>query len=335
MLPAGFIPETKFTRRMHLGRRVNQNSFRQSKKIMLQPDLSLRSESLLGAVYAGAAFLIWGLMPVYWKALGAVPSLEITFHRMVWSFGFLLLLIGLQKRWTEFSEILKDRRTLWLLFLSALLLGGNWWLYIWAINADHLLQASLGYYINPLINVALGVIFLKERLRPPQILAVLLAAGAVLYLTFYYGQLPWIALLLALTFGFYGLIRKIAPVGSLTGLAVETLLLSVPAVVYLIHLAGKGVGSLFRSGFKIDLLLIGCGPVTAVPLLFFILGARKIHLSTLGLMQYIGPSGMFLLAVLVYHEPFSIAQMWTFIMIWAALIIYSTDSVRNYRRYAR
>jgi chloramphenicol-sensitive protein RarD len=302
---------------------------------MLQHEQSSRSESLSGVVYAGATFLIWGLMPIYWKALGAVPALEVVFHRVVWSFCFLLVLIGFQRRWNEFFGILKNCRTLSLLFLTALLLGGNWWLYIWAINADHLLQASLGYYINPLVNVALGMIFLRERLRPPQILAVLLAAAGVLYLTLYYAQFPWIALVLALTFGFYGLIRKIAPVGSLAGLAVETLLLSVPAVVYLVYLAGQGSGSLFRLGLEIDLLLIGCGPVTAVPLLFFILGARKIHLSTLGLMQYIGPSGMFLLAVFVYHEPFSIAQVWTFVPIWAALAIYSTDSVRYYRRYGR
>ena len=191
---------------------------------------------------------------------------------------------------------------------------------------------AFGYYINPLVNVVLGMVFLHERLRKPQILAVFLATTGVLYLTFGYGEFPWIALALALSFGFYGLFRKLAPVGSLLGLTVETMFLSLPAIVYLIYLDSHGTGSIFRVSFKLDLLLIGGSPVTATPLLLFALGAKRLYLSTLGLMQYIAPSGMFLLAVFFYGEPFSIAQIWTFIMIWAALIIYSTDSVIFFRR---
>jgi len=291
-----------------------------------------RSESLFGLVYAGSAFLIWGLSPVYWKALGVVSALEITMHRMIWSFLFLICLILLQRRRHEFVGVLKNGRMLLTLFSTAMIISGNWFLYIWAVNNNYLLQASLGYYINPLVNVVLGLVFLQERLRMPQILAVVLAASGVLYLTISYGEFPWISLTLALSFGFYGLIRKVAPVGALMGLAVETMLLSPPAVLYLVYLNSQGADTIFRVSLKLDLLLIGCAPLTAVPLLFFTLGAKRLYLSTLGLMQYIGPSGMFLLAVFFYNEPFSTTQIWTFVMIWAALVIYSTDSVIYYRR---
>jgi len=292
----------------------------------------IRSESVLGLMYAASAFLIWGLSPVYWKALGTVPALEITMHRVVWSFFFLMCLILLQRRRHEFAGVLKNGRMLLTLLSTAILVSANWLLYIWAVNNNYMLQASLGYYINPLVNVVLGLLFLRERLRRPQILAVMLAAGGVLYLTIAYGEFPWIALTLALSFGLYGLIRKVAPVGALVGLAVETMLLSPPAVIYLIYLNSQGVDTILRVSLKLDLLLIGCAPLTAAPLLFFTLGAKRLYLSTLGLMQYIGPSGMFLLAVFYYNEPFSTSQVWTFAMIWAALVIYSTDSVIYYRR---
>ncbi|MGB9436448.1 MAG: EamA family transporter RarD [Desulfobacterales bacterium] len=292
----------------------------------------IRSEPVLGLIYAASAFLIWGLSPLYWKALGAVPALEIIAHRVVWSFLFLMGLILLQRRWSEFAEILKSGRMLLTLMLTAILVSANWLLYIWAVNNNHMLQASLGYYINPLVNVVLGMLFLRERLRRPQILAVMLAAGGVLYLTTAYGEFPWISLTLALSFGLYGLIRKVAPVGALVGLAVETMLLSPPALIYLIHLNSQEADTILRVSLKLDLLLIGCAPLTAAPLLFFTLGAKRLYLSTLGLMQYIGPSGMFLLAVFHYNEPFSTTQVWTFAMIWAALGIYSTDSVIYYRR---
>ena len=291
-----------------------------------------RSESVLGVIYAGAAFLIWGLAAMYWKELRSVPPLEIIAHRVAWSFFFLLPLIVLQREWADFVAILKNPRMILILLSSAILVGANWLLYVWAVNNNHLLQASLGYYINPLVNVVLGMVFLKERLRRPQIIAVLLAAASVLYLTVQYGQFPWIAISLALSFGLYGLIRKVAPASSLVGLTVETLLLSLPAIGYLIYLDIQGMGSVFRVSLNLDLLLIGCAPLTAVPLLFFTAGAKRLYLSTLGLMQYIGPSGMFLLAVFYYHEPFSTAQVWTFVMIWAALAVYSTDSVLYFRR---
>jgi chloramphenicol-sensitive protein RarD len=277
------------------------------------------------------AFFIWGVSPVYWKAMQQVPALEIVTHRVVWSFLFLLGLTLFQRRWDEFLNALKTPGTLLTLGLTTLLVSGNWLLYIWAVNSGYMLQASLGYYINPLVNVVLGLLFLKERLSRPQALAVLIACAAVIWRTVSVGELPWIALILAFTFGLYGLIRKVAPVSSLVGLTVETLLLTGPAVGYLAFLESQGAGALFHGGRALDALLIGTGVFTALPLLFFNLGARRINLSTVGLMQYIAPSGMFLLAVLVYGEPFTAAQAWSFILIWTALAIYSVDSFRTYR----
>jgi chloramphenicol-sensitive protein RarD len=236
-----------------------------------------------------------------------------------------------QGRGAELVEALRSPRTLLVLMLTTLLVSVNWLLYIWAVNAGYLLQASLGYYITPLVNVLLGMLFLKERLRRPQALAVLLAGAAVAFRTVSYGQFPWIALTLAFCFGLYGLIRKVAPVGPLVGLTVETLLLTPIGVAYLIYLERVDAGALFHGDLAMDALLIGTGLITAFPLLFFNLGARRINLSTVGLMQYIAPSGMFLLAVLVYGEPFTVVQLWTFALIWIALAIYSIDSLRAYR----
>ncbi len=289
------------------------------------------NDQVWGVFYATMAFIIWGISPIYWKLMKTIPSLEIITHRLVWSFIFLLPLIVLRGRWQEFTAALKNIRTFFILLLTAILVTGNWFIYIWAVNNDYLLQASLGYYINPLVNVLLGMVFLKERLRPLQIAAVLIACAGVLYLTIHYGQFPWIALSLAFSFGFYGLIRKAAPVGSLVGLTVETMLLFIPGVIYLLYLDKIGVGSLFRVNLTLDGLLMFTSVVTAVPLLFFALGAKRINLSTVGLLQYIGPSGMFLLAVFAYKEPVSSVQVITFICIWIALALYSFDSIRIYR----
>jgi chloramphenicol-sensitive protein RarD len=293
-----------------------------------------RRQSVAGAAYAAGAFLIWGFSPIYWKAMQAVPAFEIVSHRVVWSFLFLAVLIGLQGRWAEFRSALGNGRTILVLVATTLLVSANWVLYIWAVNAGYILQASLGYYINPLVNVLLGMVFLRERLSRPQALAVALACTAVVIRGVSFGQFPWIALTLGFTFGLYGLIRKIAPVGSLVGLALETLLLAPVGLAFLVHLELQGKAALLHVGGWLDALLIGTGVFTAVPLLFFNLGARRINLSTLGLMQYLAPSGMFLLAVFAYGEPFSAMQGWTFGLIWTALAIYSIDSLRAFRRAA-
>ena len=299
----------------------------------LKPDqLKTDRTGIVGGVYATAAFLIWGLSPLYWKALKAVPAFEILMHRMIWSFLFFLPIILLQRRFKEFIALLKDKLIAAILLGTTVIVGFNWFLFIWAINHDHVLQTSLGYYINPLVNVFLGLVFLKERLRPLKIIAVLLAGISVTYQTVSLGVLPWIALGLAFSFGFYGLIRKMAPVGALMGLSVETLLLSLPALAYIIYLNQTCTGTILKMDWRIDLLLIGSAFVTALPLLLFTRGARRINLTTLGFIQYIAPSCTFLLAVFYYHEPLTWTQVGTFVLIWIALGIYSFDSVLFYRR---
>jgi len=292
-------------------------------------------ESSAGAMYATAAFLIWGISPIYWRELHAVPALEIVMHRVVWSPLILLPVLIWQKRWSELATTLREPRAILALILSTILISGNWLVFIWAINHEHVLETSIGYYITPLINVFLGMIFLRERLRPLQVVALALAIVAVLYLTWDYGRFPWIALTLAFAFGFYSLVHKVVAVSSITGLTLEMLLLSGPAVAYLLHLNGEGTGSFLHAGTKIDLLLAATSLFTALPLLLFTRGTKRLHLSTLGFLQYIAPSCYLLLAVFFFHEAVSKAQIWTFSMIWLALCCYSTDSVLYYRWVAK
>ena len=291
-----------------------------------------QQESLSGVAYASSAFFIWGLSPIYWKVLHNIPAFEIIMHRVIWSFFFLFIILVFQRHWAEFTTAVKTRRNLFILFPTTMLLGFNWFIYIWAVNNEHILQASLGYFINPLVNVLLGMVFLRERLRLLQTVSLVLAGIGVLYLTIQYGQFPWLALSLAVAFGFYGLIRKVAPVSSLVGLSMEMLFLFVPALAYIVILNSKGTGALFNVSIKIDLFLMGAAFLTAFPLLLFTLGARRLNLSTVGFIQYIAPSCMFLLGVFLYNEPLSSAQIWTFVLIWTALCIYSADSVMYYRQ---
>jgi chloramphenicol-sensitive protein RarD len=305
------------------------------KNMKIPSSQSHQRESSAGAIYASFAFLIWGISPIYWKQLLAVPSLEIVMHRVVWSPLFLLPMLIVQKRQGEFAATLKHPGTLLGLLFTTILISANWLVFIWAINNEHVLETSIGYYMTPLINVLLGIVFLRERLRPLQAAALALAAGAVFYLTLDYGKFPWIALSLGFSFGLYGLIHKIMKVSSITGLMVEMLLLGGPAVAYLVYLNCQGTGAFLHSGMRIDLLLAATTLFTAFPLFLFTLGTRRLHLSTLGFLQYIAPSCYFLLAVFFYHEPVSSPQIWTFFLIWVALCFYSTDSVLFYRLMAR
>lgn len=290
---------------------------------------------LVGVTCALPAFLIWGLSPLYWKALGHVPAFEILMHRIVWSFVALTPLVLATGRGREFVGACRDRRILTALAATTVIVGGNWFLFIWAINSGHVLQASMGYFINPLVNVLLGFVFLHERLRPLQSLAVGLAACGVVYLAIGVGEPPWVALALAVSFGFYGLIRKVAPVGALVGLTVETLLLSLPAAAYLVWLDTHAAGAFLRVDTPTDLLLMGAALMTALPLLLFTIGARLLRFSTVGILQYLSPSSTFLLAVVVYREPVAIGQWVTFGLIWTALAVYTVDSVHLYRRPRR
>jgi len=292
-------------------------------------------QSLKGGICATAAFLIWGISPIYWKQLIAVPSLEIVMHRVVWAPLVLLPVLVTEKRWGELAATLKQPGALLGLLFTTLLISTNWLIFIWAINNEHVLETSIGYYTTPLINVFLGMIFLRERLRPLQAAALALAAGAVIYLTLDYGRFPWIALSLSFTFGLYGLIHKTMAVGSITGLTVEMLLLSGPAFVYLVYLDKLGTGTFLHAGIRTDVLLAATSLFTALPLFIFIIGTRRLHLSTLGFIQYIAPSCYFLLAVFYYHEPVSSPQIRTFFLIWVALSCYSADSVLFYRKMGR
>lgn len=283
---------------------------------------------------AVGAFLIWGVFPIYWKQIAQVPALQIMAHRLVWCFvlvaGYLALRRGL--RW--WRPLAAQPRLMALLATSAVLIALNWWLYIWAVNAGHIVDTSLGYFINPLVNVLLGVAVLKERLNPWQWLAVLVATAGVVDLTLQTGSLPWIALALALSFGLYGLIRKVAVVESIPALGLESSFLLIPAVLYLLWAEHAGVAG-FGLDLKTDLLLLSSGLLTAVPLVLFAYGAQRIPYSLVGVLQYIAPTLQLACGVLLYGEPFTRAQALGFGCIWLALAIYAADGLLRMRRSRR
>lgn len=284
-----------------------------------------------GMLYAAGAYAIWGLLPIYWKALQSVPAGEVLAHRVVWAMLVTMVLIIVRRRSGRLLQALRSPRILLVFGASGLLLTVNWLVYIWAVQAGHVLESSLGYFINPLVNVLLGVLFLRERMRLGQGIAIILALAGVLYLTFTYGSLPWIALTLAGTFGIYGLIRKTAALGSLDGLALETLLLSVPALAYLIVVETNGGGAFGHSDTITTLLLICSGAVTSVPLVLFAAGARRITMITLGVLQYIAPSLQFLLGAFLYGEALNPQRLTGFGLIWLALAVYTFEGVRRSR----
>ncbi|MBC3869052.1 EamA family transporter RarD [Undibacterium oligocarboniphilum] len=280
-----------------------------------------------GTLLAGSAYTIWGLFPLYFKALHSVPALEILLNRMVWSLLFLAGILTWRRQWSWISETARQPRIIGGFALSALLLSANWFVYIWAVNDGHVIDASLGYFITPLVNILIGSVFLRERLRYGQWLAVAFAALGVGWLTWQTGRLPWIGLTLALTFGTYGLLRKTSPLGALEGLSLETALLFPFAAAYLCWLSLHGGNALLTQGTDIQMLLALSGPVTAIPLLLFAAGARRIPMTTLGLLQYIAPMVQLLLGVWLFHEAFDQHKLFGFIAIWAALVIYSAEGL--------
>jgi chloramphenicol-sensitive protein RarD len=288
-----------------------------------------------GSLAATGSYILWGVLPVYWKSLETVPAYEILCHRMVWSLIFTLGLIGLMGRFRSFAGALRDLRTLGVFTCAALLLALNWLLYIWAVNAGYVIEASLGYFINPLISVLFGVVFLKEQLRRGQVAALVVAVCGVLYLTFWYGRFPWIALSLASSFGIYGLLHKKTSLPALDGLCLETLVLFLPAAFFLLYLEGSGVGSFGHSGLDIDLLLAGTGFVTSLPLLMFGFAAHRIPLSLLGLLQYIAPTINLVLGIVIYSEPFPPVRMIGFVIIWSALVLYVAEGMVQRARQKR
>ena len=287
-----------------------------------------------GILFGVGAYLIWGFFPIYFKALQSVPPLEIMFHRVVWCFVFVVFLILLKKEWAGLKAQIASPKVFLIYTLAAGLLAANWLIYIYGVNTDQVVETSLGYFINPLLNVALGVLLLGERLRPTQWVPVGLAAAGVIYLTIQYGSLPWIALGLAFSFGLYGLVKKIAPLGALYGLTLETAILFLPGMIYLIFVEINGKGAFVNAGWNTSLLLALTGVITALPLLLFASAARSIPLYMVGILQYIAPTCQFLLGVLLYHEPFTPHQMIGFSLVWAALAVYWLEGLVERRRLA-
>ncbi|WP_460529336.1 EamA family transporter RarD [Chitinimonas naiadis] len=285
-----------------------------------------------GILYAAAAYFIWGLLPLYLKAMKHVPALEILMHRMVWSLVFLVGVLYVRKHWSWLKPALTDIKVVGRFVASAAVLSINWFIYIWAVNDGRVVDASLGYFINPLVNVMFGYFLLHERLRRTQWAAIAVAALGVIWLTVLAGQLPWIGLALAASFGTYGLLRKTAPLGALEGLSLETLLLTPFAALYIGWLAAHGNSGFVNGDMQTHWLLIAAGPITAIPLLLFAAGARRIPMSLLGLLQYIGPTLQMALGVFVWHEPFNQGKLVGFALIWSALALYTLEGFVVSRR---
>lgn len=302
---------------------------------MRNPD-SLKSktneDTSQGLAFAIAAYVFWGFLPLYMKALAHIPAAEVVAHRVVWSVPIAAFVLVAMRRTRDLKAALLSPRTLLMGAVTATLISINWGIYVWAIASGHALDAALGYYINPLFSILLGALLLGERMSKRQLLAVGLAVGAVLVLALDTGSIPWVALGLTLSWGFYALAKKSLPIGPNQGFLLEVLLLLVPALAYIAYLAATGQGN-FLTGAPVDTwLLLGCGAVTAVPLLVYANGAKLLRLSTIGILQYIAPSMIFIVAVFIFGEEFGRARMIAFPMIWAALILYSSSLLQQMRR---
>jgi len=285
-----------------------------------------------GTVTTISAFFMWGFLPIYWKILRHVPSTQILAHRVIWSLVFLVILLFIQGRWRDTKIFAPFYPNTLIFIVTSFILGSNWLTYIWAINSDQIVESSLGYFINPLVNVFLGMIFLRERLYRWQMLSLILALMGVLFLIFQYGRIPWIALVLAFTFGTYGLLRKTSRAGSMAGLFFDTAILSPIFLTYLIILAAHESGAFFCIDRRTDILLLGSGVVSAVPLLLFAHGARRIQYSAVGFFQYIAPTGQLLIGVFLYGEPFTPTHAISFGLVWVAIVIYSYSTFALYKK---
>jgi chloramphenicol-sensitive protein RarD len=294
----------------------------------LDPNSSESPIASAGIIYAILAYSAWGLLPIYWKLFGQTPAVEVLSHRIIWSMVFLTGLLFLRHRNAELTQLWRSPRQLGILLTTALLLTFNWGLYIYAVNSDRVIETSLGYYINPLVSVLLGFIFLKERLNRGQLLAVVLASLGVTNFIWHFGAVPWIALGLAFSFAFYGLLRKIVAAPPMAGLAIETLLVTPLALAWVGYLAMTKTGQL-GTHWAISLLFVGAGITTSLPLLWFNNAAKRLRLSTLGFFQYIAPSLQLLIGVFLYHEPFTLVHAITFGFIWSALAIFSISSLKH------
>lgn len=285
-----------------------------------------------GVLLAGGAYVLWGLLPVYWKQLHNVPALQTLSHRIVWALAFTCILLTMRRDWAWLKPALRSRKTVLIFLASTIFLSINWLTYIWAVNANYVVEASLGYFITPLLNVALGVIIYKEKMRNGQWLAIAIASAGVLYLAIVYGHFPWIGLTLAVSFAVYGILRKQAPLPSLQGLTLETMFAALPALLYLTTIQMSGQAAFVNDGALITILLISAGAITAVPLIMFAAGVRLIPLTTLGILQFISPTIQFLLGVLVYGELFNLQRLAGFSLVWLALIVFTAENFITRRR---
>jgi chloramphenicol-sensitive protein RarD len=284
------------------------------------------NEETKGSWYTALAYALWGFFPIYWKFLAGISVLQLTCHRIVWSFVVLAAMLTGANGWRAMRLAVRSWRTIGVYSLAALVIALNWLIFVWAVEIARIVEISLGYFINPLLSVVLGVIFFRERLRLLQWVSVLIAGAAVLYLTIAVGRLPWIALSLAAAFGTYGVLKKIAPLGAVHGLTLETGILFLPAAAWLGIEELRGTGALFHAGWVRDALMIGAGPVTTFPLLLFAAGVQRIPLSVVGMLQYINPTMQVLTAVFLYHEPFSRVQLIGFSLVWCALALFAVES---------
>ncbi|RUW46817.1 EamA family transporter RarD [Mesorhizobium sp. M1A.F.Ca.ET.072.01.1.1] len=292
-------------------------------------DLDQDAKARRGFLLALGAYFLWGLLPFYMKAVAHLPLIEVISHRIVWSVPIAAAVLVWAGRTADFKSAIRSPKSLAMAALTATLISVNWGIYVWAIAVDRTVETALGYYINPLVSVVVGAVLLGERLDRLQIAAVALAAIAVTVLTVEAGKLPWVSLALAFSFAAYGFFRKTLPIGPSQGFLLEVLLLSVPALCYIAYLIATGEDHFISSTGGDTALLIGCGPVTAVPLLLFAFGARLLRLSTIGIMQYIAPTMVFLIAVLIFDEPFGSTQAIAFALIWTALAMYSWSMFRG------
>jgi len=281
-----------------------------------------------GIIYTAVAFSAWGVLPLYWKALGSVPAIEIFAHRILWSFTFIAIILAIQGKICVFG-FLKDVRSRKTLLLTSGLIGLNWFTYVYAVNSERIVEASLGYYINPILSVILGIAILKERLNFMQVVAFLLACSGVVYLTLDYGKFPWIAVLLACAFALYGLLKKTADIDSMSGLMIETMLLSPIALAVIVYQTLMGRGTLLSFSLHRDLLLVFAGVVTTLPLYWFAQGAKRIRLSSVGFLQYIAPTLMLCIGVFVYREAFTTAHQISFGLVWCGLFLYTLNLIRG------
>jgi chloramphenicol-sensitive protein RarD len=290
----------------------------------------MQTSSKSGIFFALSAFVIWAITPIYFKEMSFVPATEILAHRVIWSCVVVFVLILLLRYTKALKTVLKKPKILMAMTVSTFLIALNWGTFIWAVQNNQMLSASLGYYINPLISILLGVIFFKDKLDKVRKAAVILCFGAVVFEVIKFGSLPWVALSLSITFGFYGLVRKKVAVDSFTGMAIETSILLPFALIYLIS-ADSASANIFENSSTMNWLLFASGPVTMIPLMCFAAAANRVSMVTLGFFQYIGPTGMFLLAVFLYDEPLSTDKLITFILIWSALAMLIIDSIRRLR----